>query len=178
MLASYFFLISNNSEIGLGWRSLPLVPVSISCTCKHQLNLHASKEIYSVRVKWILLLEIVQVEYFFDKFIVNFHALLLILHVFQVDMIYMYHNSDIVSWMFPADHFWRSISKWNSTSIQWQANGSNTYFFFQFRCLVQSVCFIWNAKIKKTPYVNNFIGCFQSIVCVSFQISGITCTCR
>lgn len=44
MLASFFFfLISNNSEIGLGWRSLTLVPVSISCTCKHQLNLHASK---------------------------------------------------------------------------------------------------------------------------------------
>lgn len=95
MLAS-FFLISNNSEIGLGWRSLPLVPVSISCTCKQRLSLHASKEIYSVRVKWILLLEIVQVEYFFDKFIVNFHAVLLILHVFQVDMIYMYHNSGVV----------------------------------------------------------------------------------
>lgn len=43
MLASFFFLISNNSEIELGWGSLPLVPVSISCTCKHQLNLHASK---------------------------------------------------------------------------------------------------------------------------------------
>lgn len=54
------------------------------------------KEIYSVRVKWILLLEIVQVEYFFDKFIVNFYALLLILHVFQVDMIYMYINSGVV----------------------------------------------------------------------------------
>lgn len=91
-----FFLISNNSEIGLGWRSLPLVPVSISCTCKQQFNLHASKEIYSVRVKWILLLEIVQVEYFFDKFKVNFHAVLLILHVFQVDMINMYHNIGVV----------------------------------------------------------------------------------
>lgn len=43
MLASFFFLISNNSEIGLGWRSLPLVSVSISCICKQQLNLHASK---------------------------------------------------------------------------------------------------------------------------------------
>lgn len=33
---------------------------------------------------------------FFDKFILNFHAVLLILHVFQVDMIYMYINSGVV----------------------------------------------------------------------------------
>lgn len=123
----HFFLISNNSEIGLGCRSLPLVPVSISCTCKQELNFHASTEIYSVRVKWILLLEIVQVEYFFlNKFKVNFHAVLLILRVFQVDMIYMYHNSGVV---YKCSQLTYIISKWNSTSIQWQANGSNTYFF-------------------------------------------------
>lgn len=132
------------------------------------------KEIYSVRVKWILLLEIVQVEYFFDKFIVNFHAVLLILHVFQVDMIYMYHNSGVVYKCSQLTTFGDLFRNGTPHHFSGRQTGP-ILIFFLFRCLVQSVCFIWNAKIKKTPYVNNFIGCFQSFVCVSFQISGITC---
>lgn len=50
-------------------------------------------------------MEKVRLKYLFDKIKVNFHAILLILHVFQADMIYMYRNSDVVNLMFPADHF-------------------------------------------------------------------------
>lgn len=50
-------------------------------------------------------MEKVRLKYLFDKIKVNFHAILLILHVYQADMIYMYRNSDVVNLMFPADHF-------------------------------------------------------------------------
>lgn len=42
-------------------------------------------------------MEKVQLKYLFDKIRVNFHAIQLILHVIQVDMIYMYRNSDVVN---------------------------------------------------------------------------------
>lgn len=100
-------------------------------------------------------MEKVRLKYLFDKIKVNFHAILLILHVFQADMIYMYRNSDVVNLMFPADLFLEiDFEMYNLVA----GKQVQYFFFFLISSLGAKRLLYAMQKITKTSHINNFMG--------------------
>lgn len=96
--------------------------------------------------------------YLFDKIKVNFHAILLILHVFQADMIYMYRNSDVVNLMFPADHFFEMYTYFE-LHINLVAGKQVQYLFFFFNFVAWCKAFaLCNAKDNENIAYQQFHG--------------------